>query len=81
MSVVLAAERMLYSVEKKDIPDELLKHLEANEAKGCGGCWMCSNPNRMHKDCQIKIDRWFATQQVLLEYARNFPARNGLSQL
>lgn len=67
MKVHNIAEEMLMSLQnQEDLPPLLLNFFEANNDKGCDGCWLSSSISNKHEDCNIKINRWFDTRKKLL---------------
>lgn len=73
MEKVFESEFDLYSIKDYALlPKPLVDHLEAEEDKGCLTCWCSSVRKKYHADgtpsCHAKIERWFDTQDKLLDY-------------
>ncbi len=71
MSVLGQAEEDLFSLDgETDLPQPLADHLAARKDPGCVGCWITSNPRKLHAECKKKINRYFETRKGLEEYGR-----------
>lgn len=73
MEKVFESKFNLYSIKDYALlPKPLVDHLEANEDRGCSTCWCSSVRKKYHADgtpsCHAKIERWFDTQDKLLDY-------------
>lgn len=72
------AERMSVLDETEDdfgdlrgldnLPSPLRDFFEADNDKGCIGCWLSSIRKNNHPECQAKISRWFKTREALVKY-------------
>lgn len=73
MSVCGVADKHLYSLPVKTdnneyYPEELVRHLKAEKDKGCSNCWLRSDTDKNHPECNDKITEWFASNTALKEY-------------
>lgn len=60
----------LFSFPKEEKSTEVLEWEAAEADRGCSSCWFSSFRNRQHKDCQVKIKRWFDAREALFVSAK-----------
>lgn len=53
-----------------EAPNCLKAHFEAIDNYACGRCWMSSDKNRIHPECEKKIALFFSTREKLVEFGK-----------
>lgn len=56
---------------QEELPAPVKQYIDAEGDRGCGRCWVSSNPRKEHPECKEKIRRWFAAREVLVEYGKS----------
>lgn len=71
MKRLYSAKEELFNFCKtaKDLPQEISDWLVTLSDPGCSGCWLTSNLEKRHPECQNKIDSYFAAEEKLMEIA------------
>ena len=65
MSRISDIDIHIHSLSSNIEPKVLSDYLKSNNDKGCQVCWFSSS-GPIHKECGLKIKRWFDTKDSLL---------------
>jgi hypothetical protein len=67
----VAEDEMLRLADRSNLPAPLKRFINANDDRGCSGCWL-SSAGPSHPECAAKIDEWFTSRRLLVQYGLGF---------